>query len=177
MRPEYEDELHLALVEGVLSRDQLDPLRAEVVRLGRSPLELLLERGQLSPETLSSLRGEIQRHARLGAEGQPEEPPTRQPGVAAKAPGSTEPVFPLPNWERYQPVRFLGQGGMGQVFLAYDPRLRRNVAIKFVREESPELAQRFLSEARAQARVQHERVCKMYEVGEVQGRAYIAMQY
>jgi len=176
MSPEYEDELHLALVEGVLSRDQVDPLRAEVVRLGRSPLELLLERGQLSPETLSSLRGEIQRQAPPAVEGQPQEPPTRQPGAAAKA-ASSEPVFPLPNWDRYQPVRFLGQGGMGQVFLAYDPRLRRNVAIKFVKEGSPELAQRFLSEARAQARVQHERVCEMYEVGEVQGRAYIAMQY
>ncbi|WP_224248579.1 serine/threonine-protein kinase [Hyalangium gracile] len=177
MRPEYEDELHLALVEGVLSRDQLEPLRAEVLRLGRSPLELLLERGQLSPETLSSLRGDLQRESPQGAGAQPEEPPTRQPGAATPAASPTEPVFPLPNWERYQPVRFLGQGGMGQVFLAYDPRLRRNVALKFVRDGSPELAQRFLSEARAQARVHHERVCEMYEVGEVRGRAYIAMQY
>lgn len=177
MRPEYEEELHLALVEGVVSRDQVEPLRAEVVRLGRSPLELLMERGQLSPETLSSLRGEIQRQPPPAA-GQPQEPLTQKPGDAAQAAAvPSEPVFPLRNWDRYQPVRFLGQGGMGQVFLAYDPRLRRNVAIKFVREGSPELAQRFLSEARAQARVQHERVCEMYEVGEVQGRAYIAMQY
>jgi hypothetical protein len=176
MRPEYEDELHFALVEGVLSRDQIEPLRAEVLRLGRSPLELLVERGQLSPETLSSLRGDLQRQAPPAAEGQPQEPPTRQPGAAAQT-ASSEPAFPLPNWERYQPVRFLGQGGMGVVFLAYDPRLRRNVALKFVRESSLELSQRFLSEARAQARVQHERVCEMYEVGEVQGRAYIAMQY
>ncbi len=177
IRPEYEDELHLALVEGVLSRDQLEPLRAEVLRLGRSPLELLLERGQLSPETLSSLRGDIQRQAQAGSEARAQEPATRQPGASTEAASSGEPAFPLPNWERYQPVRFLGQGGMGQVFLAYDPRLRRNVALKFVRDAIPELAQRFLSEARAQARVHHERVCEMYEVGEVQGRAYIAMQY
>jgi predicted Ser/Thr protein kinase len=172
LRAEYEDELHLALIEGVVTRDQLEPLREEARRLERSPLQLLLERGQLSPETVSSLRGEAQRQAKAAAE----EPPTQQPG-AAKPSASTEPTFPLPGWDRYQPVRFLGQGGMGQVFLAYDPRLRRNVALKFVRDGAPELAQRFLSEARAQARVQHERVCEMYEVGEVQGRAYIAMQY
>ncbi|KFE71136.1 serine/threonine-protein kinase [Hyalangium minutum] len=177
MHPEYEDELHLALVEGVLSRDQVEPLRAEVVRLGRSPLDLLMERGQLSPETLSSLRGELHRQAPPAVAGQPQEPATQKPGAASQADSSSEPVFPLRNWDRYQPVRFLGQGGMGQVFLAYDPRLRRNVAIKFVREGSPELAQRFLSEARAQARVQHQRVCEMYEVGEAQSRAYIAMQY
>ncbi|MDY7228102.1 protein kinase domain-containing protein [Hyalangium rubrum] len=169
---EYEDELHLALIEGVLSREQLEHLRAEAVRLERSPLELMLERGQVSPETLSSLREEVQRQARAATQ----EPATQKPGSSAPATPS-EPVFPLPHWDRYQPVRFLGQGGMGQVFLAYDPRLRRNVALKFVRDGTPELSQRFLSEARAQARVHHERVCEMYEVGEVQGRAYIAMQY
>ncbi|HLM43554.1 MAG TPA: serine/threonine-protein kinase, partial [Myxococcaceae bacterium] len=78
---------------------------------------------------------------------------------------------------RYQCVRFLGQGGMGRVFLAYDPRLRRNVALKFVRDDDAELTRRIISEARAQARVVHERVCQVYEVGEFQGRAYIAMQY
>ena len=175
MRPEYEDELRLALVEGLLPREQVEPLRVEVLRQGRSPLELLLERGQLSPETLFSMRGGLQRQAQAGAQAQ--EPATQQPGSSTQASASSEPVFPLLNWERYQPVRFLGQGGMGQVFLAYDPRLRRNVALKFVREASPELSQRFLSEARAQARVHHERVCEMYEVGEAQGVAYIAMQY
>ncbi|MBN1210107.1 MAG: protein kinase [Myxococcaceae bacterium] len=173
----YEDELHLALIEGILTREQLESLRAEALRLQRSPLELLRERGQLSPETLISLRDEAQRQAAAGAGAQPQEPPTQQPQGNAQGTSPGEPAFPLPNWERYQPVRFLGQGGMGQVFLAYDPRLRRNVALKFVRDGAPELAQRFLAEARAQARVHHERVCEMYEVGEVQGRAYIAMQY
>nr|WP_255207975.1 serine/threonine-protein kinase [Myxococcus sp. AM009] len=87
------------------------------------------------------------------------------------------PVFPVPGWERYQGVRFLGQGGMGQVFLAYDPRLRRHAALKFVRGGDSGLTRRMLSEARAQARVDHERVCQVYEVGEVQGHAFIAMQY
>ncbi len=176
-RAAYEDELHLALIEGILTREQLEPLRAEALRVQRSPLELLRERGQLSPETLASLRDEAQRQAAAGAAAQPIEPPTQEPRRNAPPAATGEPAFPLPSWDRYQPVRFLGQGGMGQVFLAYDPRLRRNVALKFVRDGAPELAQRFLSEARAQARVHHERVCEMYEVGEVQGRAYIAMQY
>jgi len=97
--------------------------------------------------------------------------------VPTPAPTVEAPSFPVPGWDRYQPVRFLGQGGMGQVFLAYEPLLRRNVALKFVRGEDPELARRFLFEARAQARVRHERVCEVYEVGEVRGRGYIAMRY
>ncbi|ADO76061.1 Serine/threonine kinase family protein [Stigmatella aurantiaca DW4/3-1] len=174
----YEDELRFAMVEGILSRNEMEALRAEALRLQRSPLELLLERGQLSPQTLSSLRHRTEpQDTPPPAPASPFEAPlTQQPGGPPPSP-SSEPPFPLPHWDRYQPVRFLGQGGMGQVFLAYDPRLRRNVALKFVRDGAPELAQRFLSEARAQARVLHERVCEMYEVGEVQGRAFIAMQY
>jgi serine/threonine-protein kinase len=80
-------------------------------------------------------------------------------------------------WDRYQPIRFLGQGGMGMVFLARDTRLHRNVAIKFVRGDDPASVPRFLTEARAQARVSHERVCKVYEVGEIQGQVFIAMAY
>jgi len=73
------------------------------------------------------------------------------------------PVFPVPGWERYQPVRFLGQGGMGRVFLALDPRLHREVAIKLVRGDDPDLSRRLVQEARAQARVHHERVCKVHD--------------
>ena len=167
-RPEYEEELHCALAEGVVSREQVESLREEAVRLRRSPLDLLLERGQLSPDTLVSLRGRATPF---------EAPSTQRPGAPPPSSASLEPAFPLPGWERYQAVRFLGQGGMGQVFLAYDPRLRRNVALKFVRDGDPQLAQRFLSEARAQARVRHERVCELYEVGEIHGRAFIAMRY
>jgi eukaryotic-like serine/threonine-protein kinase len=105
--------------------------------------------------------------------------PTLEPAAPSpvEAGAPDVPAFPLPGWERYQPVRFLGQGGMGQVFLAYDTRLRRNVALKFVRGDDAQLIQRLLSEARAQARVEHERVCQVYDVGESQGRPFIAMQY
>ncbi|QRK10426.1 protein kinase [Archangium violaceum] len=191
-RPEvYDEELLLAVDEGLLSQEEAVALRAEALRLERSPLELLREQGVLSEDTLFLLREELSREGTGRHEGtatggsRPEEADTLAPGTPGSAPPSPvtsseeprEPAFPVPDWDRYQPVRFLGQGGMGLVFLAYDPLLRRNVALKFVRGEDPELARRFLAEARAQARVRHERVCEVYEVGEVQGRGFIAMRY
>ncbi|MCE9672080.1 protein kinase [Myxococcus stipitatus] len=179
----YEEELLLALDEGLISATESAALREEALGLGRSPLELLHEQGRLSEHTLMALREELTREHAAPAGATPLEAATLDPGTPA-TPGvappvapATEPDFPVPDWNRYQPVRFLGQGGMGQVFLAYDPLLRRNVALKFVKGGDPELARRFLSEARAQARVRHERVCEVYEVGEVQGRGYIAMRY
>lgn len=78
---------------------------------------------------------------------------------------------------RYTILEFLGQGGMGQVFKAYDPTLSRHVALKFIREENPELTQRLMVEARSQARIDHSHICKVYEVGEIGGRVYIALQF
>jgi eukaryotic-like serine/threonine-protein kinase len=106
----------------------------------------------------------------------PDATATLDPARAAALPRGV-PDFPIPGWNRYKPIRFLGQGGMGKVFLARDLRLRREVAIKFVRSDDPVHVARLITEARAQARVDHERVCKVYEVGEAQGEVYIAMQY
>ena len=90
---------------------------------------------------------------------------------------SAAPAFPIPGWDRYVSVKFLGQGAMGKVFLAHDPRLRRLVAIKFVHGNDPDHIRRLIAEARAQARVNHDRVCQVHEVGEVNGKVYIAMAY
>ncbi len=76
----------------------------------------------------------------------------------------------------YEIVGELGSGGMGVVYKAYDPALKRYAALKLIRTENPNLAARFGQEARTQARVQHENVCRVYEVGEVHGKQYIAMQ-
>jgi len=94
----------------------------------------------------------------------------------ALVPGSRE-GFPVSNWERYEFVELLGRGGMGEVYKARDRRLGRIVALKFIRGSDPDLVMRFLQEARAQARIDHPNICKVYEVGEVQGKAYIAMQF
>ena len=76
----------------------------------------------------------------------------------------------------FQVTALLGRGGMGVVYLAADLRLGRDVALKLIRGGDARLAPRLLREARAQARVDHPGVCKVFEVGEVEGRAYIAME-
>src|SRR5262249_55060948 len=80
-------------------------------------------------------------------------------------------------WERYRILDFLGEGSMGRVLKAYDPKLRRNVALKFLRDENPDSSERLIQEARAQASIEHDNVCGIYEVGDVEGKPYIAMQY
>jgi serine/threonine-protein kinase len=87
------------------------------------------------------------------------------------------PRFPVEGWDRFQPLAFLGQGGMGRVFKARDPRLDRVVALKFIRGEDPELLRRFEAEAKSQALIEHPHVCKVYEVGVEQDEHYIAMQF
>jgi len=83
---------------------------------------------------------------------------------------------PVAYWDRYELLELLGMGGMGVVYKARDRRLDRILAIKFLLCADPNLTVRFLREARAQARIDHPNVCRVYEVGEISGRAYIALQ-
>ncbi len=81
---------------------------------------------------------------------------------------------------RYEVLRPLGQGGMGEVYLAQDTRLDRPVALKFLPESmqrSQTAVRRFHREARSAARLDHPYICSIYEVGESQGRHFIAMEY
>ena len=78
---------------------------------------------------------------------------------------------------RYATAIPVGRGGAGEVAKAWDTRLGRWVALKFLRHPDPEMEARMVREARAQARVEHPNVCRVYEVGERDGRPYIAMQY
>ena len=80
---------------------------------------------------------------------------------------------------RYQIERLVGRGGMGSVYLARDSVLERPVAIKVPRLEhqDPAAVERFYREARAAARVDHPHLCTVYDVDEIEGRLFIAMQY
>lgn len=100
-------------------------------------------------------------------------PPSDRAPVVAAAPAK----FPVLNWERYEFVKLLGKGGMGAVYKARDPRLNRSIALKFIHSSDDQMILRFMQEARAQARIDHPGICKVYEVGEVDGKAYIAMQF
>lgn len=86
-------------------------------------------------------------------------------------------ALPVAHWDRYELLELLGRGGMGSVYKARDRRLGRVVALKFISGDDPALAQRFMQEARAQARLEHPHICKVYEVGSVDGKPYIAMEF
>ena len=81
----------------------------------------------------------------------------------------------------YQIVNLIGEGGMGEVYLATDTILGRRVALKvlpaFVSKD-PERLRRFTQEARAASRLSHPNVCVVHEIGETEdGRPFIAMEY
>lgn len=80
---------------------------------------------------------------------------------------------------RYVILRGLGQGGMGMVFLAYDPTLDRTVALKLMRADrsTPELAARLEREARSLARIAHPNVVRVFDAGTWTGRVYMAMEH
>ena len=82
--------------------------------------------------------------------------------------------------ERYRIIALLGRGGMGEVYRADDLTLGQAVAIKFLPEEASHdsaLLERFRGEVRIARKVSHPNVCRVYDVGEVEGLTYLTMEY
>ncbi len=81
----------------------------------------------------------------------------------------------------YQLKRQIGQGAQASVFLAHDGKLDRDVALKVLRVPFPTIdlagAKRFRREAAFTANIQHPGICEIYDTGEADGFAWIAMQY
>ncbi len=80
----------------------------------------------------------------------------------------------------YKILSKLGEGGMGVVYKAEDTRLERTVALKFLAQEltrDEENRKRFLREAKAAAGINHPNVCTVHEIGDLDGRDYLALEY
>ncbi len=82
-----------------------------------------------------------------------------------------------PKLGRYVLREKIGEGGMGVVFAAFDPKLQRKVALKLLSVDHPDLRRRFVREARAMARLSHPNSVEIHEVGEFDDQAFIAMEY
>ncbi|MHB8915538.1 MAG: serine/threonine-protein kinase [Thiobacillus sp.] len=83
---------------------------------------------------------------------------------------------------RYEILELIGQGAVGKVYKALDPLIERTVAIKTVpisrlKEEGSEFEARFLREAQSAGRLSHPNIVTIYDVGEADDFAYIAMEY
>ncbi len=84
------------------------------------------------------------------------------------------------NFGDYRLIEEVGRGGMGVVYRAEQISLGRQVAVKMILKDqlaSESERQRFFAEARATARLQHTGIVPVYDVGEIDGRPYFAMQY
>lgn len=133
-------------------------------------------------QTAKGFRDSAERLSRLAALSD------RFPSAAAPGVGKTlvldSPVMELPTLGRYRLERELGRGAMGTVYLARDPTISRELAIKTLPlaqehgdREQDAIAQRFFKEAEAVGRLAHPNIVSIHDAGREHDLAYIAMDY
>ena len=113
----------------------------------------------------------------MGRPATPQDPPSEWSSTLLQG-GPPAPARPFPaQVGRYRLVRLLGQGGMGVVYLAEDPRLRRQVALKLIRgTTSGEELARFAREAHLAARLRHPAIAAVLDSGTHQGAPFLVME-
>lgn len=166
--------LDLALRRGLLSPAQVHGNLALDADAGSSVwgprIQALLDEGTLSVASVQSLLAELVQEGTLAPQLDESLPPAVVP-LETAAP-------PIHALGRYSGLRFVGMGGTGRVYRAHDGLLDRPVALKFLRwDRAAVRAAQLVQEARSQARVKHPRIREVYEVGELDGQVFIAMQW
>ena len=81
---------------------------------------------------------------------------------------------------RYRITGLLGKGGMGEVYKAEDIKLSQTVALKFLpdhMERNADVLERFHAEVRTARQVSHPNVCRVFDIGEIDGRHFISMEF
>jgi serine/threonine-protein kinase len=81
---------------------------------------------------------------------------------------------------RYRVIGLLGRGGMGEVYRADDLQLAQAVALKFLGRgfaDRPDMLERFRGEVRNARQVSHPNICRVYDIGEVDGQFFLSMEY
>ncbi len=183
-QPTFEALLLQALLEeGLVDPADLDSqtsAREEVTTIWGPVVQALMDAGRLDPLVVRRVAATL-----LGAE-----QTTTGPAVLEHEAAEAPPPSPI-DWRfpedtsggtqggrgRFIDLRLVGVGGAGRVYRAFDLRLERHVALKFLRWELPQERDWLLAEARVQARVKHPHVREVFEVGEMEGEPYILMRW
>jgi eukaryotic-like serine/threonine-protein kinase len=116
------------------------------------------------------------------APGPPSDDDRVEPPWAPREAEASAPIGPGSSIGRYLVLREVGAGGMGRVYLAFDPELDRKVAIKLLRTDlrsvsADELRVRLMREAQAMARVSHPNIVNVYDVGTAGSQVFVAMEF
>ncbi len=149
-------------------------------RLNSSQIKILEEDARRELRVWQDMtHDELPRHDSIS----PTAAPLGAPGISPSQPGEHRlwaKLSGIPEgepWGPYRLLNILGEGGMGRVYKAMDPVLERPVALKILQHTGGKNVERFFNEARAQARVEHPYVAKVFAMGEAEGLPFIAMQY
>ncbi|MBL0311508.1 MAG: protein kinase [Holophagaceae bacterium] len=187
--------LYLAFRRGWMSlREGDEALRKELEFCPDEALVRLVNEERLTPSQIKTLEEDARQELRVWQDMTHDELPRQDSisptspviGISGASPSHSgehrlwAKLSGIPEgepWGPYRLLKVLGEGGMGRVYKAMDPVLARPIALKILQHTGGRNQERFFNEARAQARVEHPYVAKVFAMGEAEGLPFIAMQY